>query len=104
MKPEEVAVGQEIWAYYNGKRRFEIVERDDGYIDNGPDVAMYFSSYEDWSPLDKKAIEFVKGRVLDIGCGAGSHSLYLQEKGFDFLGTDISPLAIKVCKLRGLKN
>jgi SAM-dependent methyltransferase len=49
-------------------------------------------------------MEFVKGKVLDIGCGVGRHSLYLQEKGFDVLGIDNSPLAIKVCKLRGLKK
>jgi SAM-dependent methyltransferase len=49
-------------------------------------------------------MEFVKGRVLDIGCGAGRHSLYLQKMGFDVLGIDSSPLAIKVCKLRGLKR
>jgi 2-polyprenyl-3-methyl-5-hydroxy-6-metoxy-1,4-benzoquinol methylase len=49
-------------------------------------------------------MEFVKGRVLDIGCGAGRHSLYLQKRGFDVLGIDSSPLAIKVCKLRGLKQ
>ena len=49
-------------------------------------------------------MEFVKGRVLDIGCGAGRHSLYLQKMGFDVLGIDSSPLAIKVCKLRGLKQ
>jgi len=49
-------------------------------------------------------MEFVKGRVLDIGCGAGRHSLYLQKKGFDVLGIDSSPLAIKVCKLRGLEK
>jgi 2-polyprenyl-3-methyl-5-hydroxy-6-metoxy-1,4-benzoquinol methylase len=41
---------------------------------------------------------------LDIGCGAGRHSLYLQKRGFDVLGIDSSPLAIKVCKLRGLKQ
>ena len=40
--------------------------------------------------------------VLDVGCGAGRHSLYLQGKGFDVTGIDISPLAIKVCRLRGL--
>lgn len=104
MPPEEDAYGQEMWAYYNGERSFEIVERDDGYIDIGPETSVYFSSYEDWSPHEKKAMEFVKGRALDIGCGAGRHSLYLQEKGFNVLGIDISPLAIKVCKLRGLRK
>jgi SAM-dependent methyltransferase len=48
-------------------------------------------------------MQLVKGRVLDIGCGAGRTSLYLQEKGFYVLGIDISPLA-KVCKLRGLRS
>ena len=49
-------------------------------------------------------MRLVKGRVLDVGCGAGRHSLYLQKKGFDVLGIDVSPLAIEVCKLRGLKK
>jgi SAM-dependent methyltransferase len=104
MKPEEDAYGQEIWAAYNGAKRFEIVERDDGYINLGVNVGDYFSRYEGWSLNTKKALEFVKGRVLDVGCGAGRHSLYLQGKGFDVLGIDISPFAIKVCKLRGLKK
>ncbi|MFX1598920.1 MAG: class I SAM-dependent methyltransferase, partial [Promethearchaeota archaeon] len=52
----------------------------------------------------KKAMEFVKGRVLDIACGVGRHSLYLQKKGFDVLGIDRSPLAIKISRLRGLKK
>jgi len=30
--------------------------------------------------------------------------LYLEEKGFEVLGIDISPLAIQVCKLRGLRR
>jgi cyclopropane fatty-acyl-phospholipid synthase-like methyltransferase len=42
--------------------------------------------------------------VLDIGCGAGRHPLYLQEKKFEVLGIDNSPLAIQVCKLRGVKK
>jgi len=104
MKPEKDAYDQEMWAYYKGEESFEIVERDDGYFDVTPGPRNYFSSYESWSLLDKKAMEFVKGRVLDVGCGAGRHSLYLQKKGFDVLGIDNSPLAIKVCKLRGLKK
>ncbi|MFB0502311.1 MAG: class I SAM-dependent methyltransferase [Candidatus Bathyarchaeia archaeon] len=49
-------------------------------------------------------MELAKGRVLDVGCGAGRHSLYLQETGLDVLGIDISPLAIKICMLRGLRK
>jgi SAM-dependent methyltransferase len=105
LKPEEDAYGQEIWACYQGREVSEVVERDDGYFDA---IAYcpkeYFTEYEDWNPIEKKAMEFVKGRVLDIGCGAGRHSLYLQKNGFDVLGIDNSPLAIKVCKLRGLKK
>ena len=49
-------------------------------------------------------MEFVNGRVLDVGCGAGRYSLYLQKKGFDVLGIDVSPLAVKVCRLKGVKK
>jgi len=105
LKPEEDAFGQEIWACYKGEDASEVVERDDGYFNASPgNPRNYFSEYEDWDPLDRKAMELVKGRVLDIGCGAGRHSLYLQNKGLDVLGIDSSPLAIKVCKLRGLKK
>jgi len=105
LKPEEDAYGQEIWACYKGREVFEIVERDDGYIDpslHAPKI--YFSEYEDWFPRQRRAMDFVKGRVLDVGCGAGRHSLYLQKKGFKVLGIDNSPLAIKVSKLRGLRK
>ncbi len=103
LKPEEDACGQLMWACYQGKKVFEVWERDDGYI-SVDSPKTYFSEYEDWALHQKKAMEFVKGRVLDIGCGAGRHSLYLQKKGFDVLGIDNSPLAVKVCKLRGLKK
>jgi 2-polyprenyl-3-methyl-5-hydroxy-6-metoxy-1,4-benzoquinol methylase len=105
LKPEEDTFGQEMWACYKGEEASEIVERDDGYFNATPgNPKSYFSEYQDWGPLDRKAMEFVEGRVLDIGCGAGRHSLYLQNKGFDVMGIDSSPLAIKVCKLRGLKK
>jgi SAM-dependent methyltransferase len=101
---EEDAFGQEIWAHHNGQNSFEVIERDDGYFDVSSGAKLYFSSHDDWAANIQKAMEHVKGRVLDVGCGAGRHSLYLQEKGFDVLGIDVSPLAIKVCRLRGLKK
>jgi len=103
MKPEEDAFGQQFWAQYNGTESFEVMEREDGYIDVG-DPKLYFSEYADWPPFEQKAMKFVKGRVLDIGCGAGRHSLFLGGKGFDVLGIDNSPLAVQICRLRGLRK
>lgn len=82
----------------------EIIERDDGFISSGNLSLRYFEDYPKWMPTEKLAIKLVKGKVLDIGCGAGRHSLYLQRKSFQVTGIDNSPGAIKVCLLRGLKQ
>ena len=68
------------------------------------DVAYLFRSYNEMPKLEQKALQLSKGKVLDAGCGAGSHSLYLQENNFDVTAIDISANAIEACQLRGLKN
>jgi len=68
------------------------------------DVGYLFRSYNEMPKLEKKALQLAKGKILDVGCGAGSHALYLQEKGFEVTAIDISANAIKACKLRGLKD
>jgi len=67
-------------------------------------VAYLFRSYAEMPKLEQKALQLANGNVLDVGCGAGSHALYLQEKGIDVTAIDISANAIKACELRGLKN
>ena len=67
-------------------------------------VNYLFRSFNEMPKLEKTALQLCKGKVLDVGCGAGSHTLYLQEKGFVVTAIDISENAIKACKLRGLKN
>lgn len=68
-------------------------------------VAYLFRSYIEMPKLEQKALQLAKGKVLDVGCGAGSHSLYLQnELNFDVTAIDISANAIKACELRGLKK
>ncbi|UCE96499.1 MAG: methyltransferase domain-containing protein [Candidatus Bathyarchaeota archaeon] len=103
MKPEEDAVGQAIWAFHRGNKSFEVIEREDGYIDV-TNPRLYFTEFNAWMADEKKAMDYVKGKVLDVGCGAGRHSLYLQKRGLQVLGIDQSPLAIKMCRQRGLKN
>jgi SAM-dependent methyltransferase len=105
MKTTEDAFGKQLQAQYESQiATVEIIEREDRYIAVGSEMGMYFFEYEQWSDLERQAIALVEGRVLDIGCGAGRHSLYLQQKGFDVTAIDNSPGAIEVCKLRGLKK
>ena len=67
-------------------------------------VAYLFRSFDEMPKIEQKALQLAKGKILDIGCGAGSHTLYLEEKGFDVKAIDISKNAVKACELRGLKN
>jgi len=103
MKPKEDAVGQAMLAFYEKRKSFEVIEREDAYFEV-TNTRMYFDDFEQWQKHEKKAIGFAKGRVLDIGCGAGRHSLHLQSEGMDVIAIDRSPLAVKVAKLRGVKN
>ena len=69
------------------------------------DVAYLFRSFDEMPSIEQKALLLAKGKTLDIGCGAGSHSLYLQnERKIDVHSIDISKNAIQACLLRGLKN
>jgi SAM-dependent methyltransferase len=104
MKKHQDAYGREVYDYYMRKGGYEIVERDDGYVDISSGPPAYFTEYGDWGTHMQKAIGFARGRVLDVGCGAGRHALYLQRRGHDVLGIDASPLAVKVARLRGVRE
>src|SRR3970282_260045 len=68
-------------------------------------VAYLFRSYDEMPKLEQKALQLAKGKVLDVGCGAGSHSFTLQnDRNLYVTSIDISPNAIQACTLRGLKN
>ena len=68
-------------------------------------VDYLFRSYSQMPMIEQKVLKLCFGKILDVGCGAGSHSLYLQnEKNLEVFAIDISENAIKTCKLRGLKN
>lgn len=67
-------------------------------------VASFFSDFSSMKEVDRMVLEQCYGKVLDIGAGAGSHSLVLANKGIDVYSLDISPGAVDVMKRRGLKK
>jgi SAM-dependent methyltransferase len=95
MKTKDDAFGHAILDYFEGSNREEAASFG---------CRTWFSEYPDWSERERQAIAYAKGRILDVGCAAGRHSLYLQERGHDVLAIDNSPLAIRVCKKRGVQR
>jgi len=94
-----------MYAQYTTGVGFDLVERDDGFIAPGsPSSSAYVDPHRAWPECERHAIKHARGRVLDIGVGAGRHAIYLQERGHDVLGTDVSPLALKVARERGLRK
>lgn len=68
------------------------------------EVAYLFRDFGQMPAIEQRALQLCKGTILDVGCGAGSHSLYLQQQNLDVTAIDISSKAIETCRLRGVKN
>ena len=97
-------LGTALHDYYFGKRSGKLwVHNQYGPKEEMP-VAMYFRQYDYMPELEQTALRHCKGTVLDIGAGAGSHALWLQQEGYSVTAIDISAKAVEVIKSRGVAN
>ncbi len=98
-------MGRAIWDYYHNDNPEDLqTETSISELDELP-VDYLFRDFKEMNKIEQKALKLANGKVLDIGAGAGSHSLYLQnERDLKVTALDISPKSIEVCKLRGVKN
>ena len=104
LKPHQDAYGQMMLDYLRDGSGYEIVEHDDGDFSIGAGPKLYFSEYESWRQTEQDAIDLARGRVLDVGCGAGRFMLWLRDRGHEVVGIDISPGAIEACRRRGIDD
>jgi SAM-dependent methyltransferase len=99
---DQDAHGRAMLDYLHGREAFELIERDDGMIAPSGGPEAYFSEPADWASYATDALGYVRGRVLDVGCGAGRISLFLQGLGHEVVGVDISPGAVETSRRRGV--
>jgi SAM-dependent methyltransferase len=104
VREREDAFGRMVLDHLEGRRAHEVIERSDGYIDVSGGPKAYFEPFRRWPPPERKAMRYVRGRVLDVGVGAGRVALHLQERGHEVVGIDISPLAVEVARRRGVED
>jgi SAM-dependent methyltransferase len=98
------AYGRLIYDHYRGRRSGEVIERDDGSFTTLAGAPAYFAPYAAWPAHQRRGLRYVRGRVLDVGAGAGRVSLHLQARGHEVVAIDASPLAIRTCRLRGVRD
>ena len=97
--------GQALVDYQNGDYTEDIITSTNISDDDILPILYLFRNYKEMPKIEQKALDLAYGDVLDVGCGAGSHSLYLQDKKkLNVKAIDISQGAIKVCFKRGIKD
>jgi SAM-dependent methyltransferase len=98
-------LGRALLDYHRGDVRARFLVHSDLWEDEWTPVEEYYRP--DHVPLpeiEKRALSACRGRVLDLGAGAGRHALELQRRGFEVTALDVSPDAVIVMRERGVDD
>ena len=95
-------MGRAIAEYYKTGKAGKLRVLSSMFYEDEIPVATLFRTYEEMPTLERTAMDLCKGRTLDVGAGAGCHSVVLKERGLDVMAIDISQLSVDVMKERGI--
>ena len=96
--------GKALLDYQNSNYTEDLITSTNISDDDELPLPYLFRDYQDMPKLEQKALQLSKGLTLDVGCGSGSHSLYLQDQGLNVKAIDISKGAVEVSHARGVKQ
>lgn len=97
--------GKALSDFFYEKDETDIIVHSPDFDDDVIPVSYLFRNFREMPKIEQKALKECHGKVLDVGCGAGSHSLYLQEKKkLEVTAIDTSEGAVEICRLRGVKD
>ncbi len=65
-------------------------------------VAYFFRTFSRMPIHEKLVLGNCRGRILDVGAGAGAHALVLSKRGLHVTAIDASPGAVEAMQARGL--
>lgn len=101
---QEDPMGAAIRDYFRQGKSAQLKVLSSLFDDDEMPVPHLFRSYDEMPPLEQRALNEARGKVLDVGAGAGCHALALQDRGLDVTAVDISPLSCETMKERGVAN
>jgi SAM-dependent methyltransferase len=104
LKKHQDPIGNAVKDYLNGITDGSILVRTDIAEDEHLSPAYFLRDFNQMPVQEQEALKRARGKVLDIGAGAGAHSLWLQEHGLEVDAIEISPVLCEVMQKRGVKN
>ena len=105
MKAQTDIFGKALKTYFLGPENQSIATWTNLTDEDDVPLSYFFRDFEKMPSIEKKALELARGKILDVGCGTGSHSLYLQNlRNHNVTALDVSEGAIYVAEKRGVKK
>mgnify|MGYP003290801623 CR=1 FL=1 len=95
-------MGQAISDYFHTGKAKKLRVLSSMFDEDEIPVSTLFRSLEEMNDIERKALDAVQGRILDVGAGSGCHSLALKGLGKKAVAVDISQLSVQVMKERGV--
>jgi SAM-dependent methyltransferase len=98
------AFGHLLLDHLAGLAGAAFLDFDDGSTGPALGPEWFFAGWDEWPEPEQLVFGHVRGRVLDVGAGAGQHSLEAQRRGLEAVAIDVSPGAAEVCRSRGVED
>ena len=68
-------LGKALLDYHNGNYSEDIITATNISEEDTLPLPYLFRSFVEMPKIEQRALELCRGKILDVGCGAGSHSL-----------------------------
>ena len=104
MTPECDPMGRAVTDYFANGKAAKLRVFSPMFDEDEIPVKTLFRTVDEMPALERQALDLARGRILDVGAGAGCHSLALQDRGADVTAIDISPLCVDTMRQRGVKD
>ena len=104
MRKDQDPTGQAIADYHANGRADRLRVFSPMFDEDEIPVAALFRTIDEMPAIEQEALQAANGHILDVGAGAGCHSLALQAMEKRVTAIDISPLAVATMRERGVKD
>ena len=104
LSPQHDPMGQAVLDYLQNGQAESIAVHSTIFDNDEIPVSHLFRTFTEMPPLERAALIYARGRVLDVGAGAGCHALALQTQGHEVVSIDVSPGCVAAMRQRGLQQ